>query len=78
MIRDAAAHSRVLTVEDGIRDGGIGAAIADQVHAISPEVHVETLGVPTQFVPHGKPDAILTRLGLDANGITATAQRLLA
>jgi 1-deoxy-D-xylulose-5-phosphate synthase len=78
MIQDAATHSRVLTVEDGIRDGGIGATIAAQVHAIAQGVHVETLGVPTQFVPHGKPDAILARLGLDANGITASAQQLLA
>lgn len=28
MIRDAASHGAVLTVEDGIRDGGIGTGIA--------------------------------------------------
>jgi deoxyxylulose-5-phosphate synthase len=31
---------------------------------------VHVLGIPTQFIPHSKPDAILARLGLDANGIT--------
>jgi deoxyxylulose-5-phosphate synthase len=30
---------------------------------------VHVLGIPTQFIPHSKPDAILARLGLDANGI---------
>ncbi len=78
MIADAAAHSAVLTVEDGIRDGGIGSLIADQVHAVSPQVRVESLGVPTKFIPHNKPDVILASLGLDAAGIVAAAQRLLA
>jgi len=78
MIRDAASHGAVPTVEDGIRDGGIGAAIASQVHAISSAVPVKSLGVPTQFIPHDKPDAILARFGSDADGIVATAQRVLS
>ena len=78
MIRDAASHGAVLTVEDGIRDGGIGAAIASQVHAISSAVPVESLGVPTQFIPHDKPDAILARFGLDTDGIVAAVRGLLS
>ena len=78
MIRDAASHGAVLTAEDGIRDGGIGAGIESQVHAISSAVPVESLGVPTQFIPHDKPDVILARFGLDADGIVAAAQRLLS
>ena len=76
MIRDAASHGAVLTVEDGIGDGGIGAGIASQVHAISSALPVESLGVPTQFIRHDKPDAILARFGLDADRIVAAAQRL--
>jgi 1-deoxy-D-xylulose-5-phosphate synthase len=78
MIADAASHRCVLTVEDGIRDGGIGSLIADAVHAVSPHVVVDSLGVPTKFIPHNKPDVILASLGLDAAGIAASAQRLLA
>ncbi len=78
MIADAAAHSFVLTVEDGLHDGGIGQLIADAVHTINPDVFVESLGVPTKFIPHNKPDAILAQFGLDAAGITSAAQRLLA
>jgi deoxyxylulose-5-phosphate synthase len=37
---------------------------------------VESLGVPTQFIPHNKPDVILARIGLDTAGITAAATRL--
>ncbi|HVC24912.1 MAG TPA: hypothetical protein VND23_04070, partial [Acidimicrobiales bacterium] len=31
-----------------------------------------TLGVPTRYLAHAKPDAILARLGLDAAGIAAS------
>ena len=76
MIADAATHAAVLTVEDGIRDGGIGTAIADQVHTIEPTVPVEVLGVPTRFIPQAKPDRILAGFGLDPEGIAASARRL--
>jgi 1-deoxy-D-xylulose-5-phosphate synthase len=74
MIADAAAHAAVVTCEDGIRDGGIGMTIADQVHAIAPSVPVEVLGVPTMFIPHAKPDRILASMGLDADGIEAAVR----
>jgi 1-deoxy-D-xylulose-5-phosphate synthase len=83
MIADAARHSLVITVEDGIRDGGAGAAVADAVAAdalndgrVGPPVRV--LGTPCAYIPQGKPDAILSELGLDGEGITAEATRLLA
>jgi 1-deoxy-D-xylulose-5-phosphate synthase len=76
MIADAARHSAVVTVEDGIREGGIGMSIAQEIGAIAPEVPVEPLGVPTQFVPHGDPKRILARFGLDADGIAATVRAL--
>ena len=76
MIADAARHGAVLTCEDGIRDGGIGATIASQVHAIAPGVRIESLGVPTTFIPHAKPDRILASLGLDADGIAGSIRSL--
>jgi len=76
MISLAASHTAVLTCEDGILDGGIGASIATAIHALNHATRVESLGVPTQFIPHNKPDVILARFGLDAAGITAAATRL--
>ncbi|MFM8861603.1 MAG: 1-deoxy-D-xylulose-5-phosphate synthase [Acidimicrobiia bacterium] len=75
MIAAAADHRWVLTVEDGLRDGGVGMAMADLLTAPSIETPptVRVLGVPDRYVPHGKPDAILAALGLDASGITAAA-----
>jgi 1-deoxy-D-xylulose-5-phosphate synthase len=77
MIADAARHGAVLTVEDGIRDGGIGSTMADRVHEITATVPVTILGVPTKFIPQAKPDKILAAMGLDADGITAAVRTLL-
>jgi len=81
MLADAASHPHVITVEDGLRDGGVGSAIADEVAELSlgsnnPRVRV--LGVPREFIAHGKPDAILAEVGLDAAGITASALSLIS
>ena len=78
MIADAATFDMVLTVEDGIREGGIGFSIAEEIHAINPTVRVECLGAPTKFIPHNKPDAILKAFGLDATGIEASVRNALA
>ncbi|MEZ5183297.1 MAG: 1-deoxy-D-xylulose-5-phosphate synthase [Acidimicrobiales bacterium] len=82
MLDDAASFDHVVTAEDGLREGGIGATIAHEVTertlgtGRTPRVAVE--GVPTAYLPQAKPDAILAELGLDAAGLAATARRLLA
>jgi 1-deoxy-D-xylulose-5-phosphate synthase len=75
MLDDAARHPLVITVEDGLRVGGAGTAIADALAGSRTPVRV--LGTPAEYIPHGKPDAILASLGLDGPGIAATARRLL-
>jgi 1-deoxy-D-xylulose-5-phosphate synthase len=78
MIADAARHGAVITAEDGIREGGIGFTIADQVHAITAKVPVRSLGLPARFIQQGAADRILAQLGLDANGLATAARELLA
>jgi 1-deoxy-D-xylulose-5-phosphate synthase len=66
MIADAAGHDRVITIEDGIRNGGIGMTIADEVCALEPSTQVHVLGLPTKFLPHDPKSAnIHARYGLD-------------
>jgi 1-deoxy-D-xylulose-5-phosphate synthase len=36
------------------------------------------LGVPSAYIPHGKPDTILAELGLDAAGVVAAVRSLMA
>jgi 1-deoxy-D-xylulose-5-phosphate synthase len=74
MIGDAARHRFVVTCEDGVREGGIGMTIADRVHELSATVPVKVLGLPTRFIPQGKPEAILAQFGLSAEGIAAVVR----
>ncbi len=71
MLHDAAGHKLVITIEDGLRDGGIGESILDNLSKLSspngPTVRV--LGIPTVHLSQAKPDSILSALGLDAKGI---------
>ncbi len=70
MIADAAAHRAVITIEDGIRDGGVGMAIATEVCEIDGSVPVTPLGLPTKFHPHDpKANNIHARYGLDVDGL---------
>ncbi|HEX7094812.1 MAG TPA: 1-deoxy-D-xylulose-5-phosphate synthase N-terminal domain-containing protein, partial [Acidimicrobiales bacterium] len=77
MLANAATHDVVVTVEDGLREGGAGDAMRDALAATGAGCSVHVLGTPVAYIPHGKPDAILAELGLDANGIRATVQRAL-
>lgn len=78
MLDDAARFPFVITAEDGLRDGGIGATIADEVAERSGgQSRTRVLGVPVSYIPHGGADAILHGLGLDADGLVAEAKRLL-
>jgi 1-deoxy-D-xylulose-5-phosphate synthase len=81
MIADAGRHPLVVTVEDGIRVGGAGSAIADAIASVDagrsgPPVIV--LGTPVTFIPQGKPSQILAQLGLDGPGIADTTLAALA
>jgi 1-deoxy-D-xylulose-5-phosphate synthase len=75
MIADAASHERVVTIEDGIRDGGIGMSIGDAVRALRTGTDVTVLGLPTKFIPHDpKSNAILSRFGLEVDGLVAAVR----
>jgi 1-deoxy-D-xylulose-5-phosphate synthase len=78
MLDDACRHDVVVTAEDGLRAGGVGMTISDAVHDRcngGEHPRVEVLGVPTAFLPHAKPDRILSELGLDAAGLVAAVRR---
>ncbi|MDQ1396519.1 MAG: 1-deoxy-D-xylulose-5-phosphate synthase [Acidimicrobiaceae bacterium] len=81
MLRDAAGHRLVVTIEDGIRVGGAGASMADAIAGLDEGRHsppVLILGTPAEFIPQAKPQAIHAALGLDAAGIASSTAKALA
>lgn len=80
MLDHAAGHPLVVTAEDGLADGGIGASIAARLTGREPQLQgpqVVVAGVPTEYLDHGKADAILASLGLDGPGLAETVRRSL-
>ncbi len=79
MIADAAEHRLVITVEDGLRDGGAGDGFRDRIEGLVAEApRIIVLGMPLAYVPHDKPAVILSRYGLDAAGIAKTVREAIA
>jgi len=81
MLEDAGRHALVITVEDGIRQGGAGMFLVDALRAslplgaCPPVIH---RGVPRSFLAQGRPGRILARLGLDEDGMVRTVREGLA
>ncbi len=80
MVNDARRHSVVVTAEDGVVEGGVGALVASALAARSGRdgSALVARGVPVAYVPHGHPADILSQLGLDGPGLCATALDALA
>ncbi len=57
MLHDAARHRLVVTIEDGLRDGGVGSMIADALRDLAPVdgPSVRVLGVPSAFLHTASP-----------------------
>lgn len=60
----------VFAAEDGISRGGFGSALAEILDA-----PVIKIGLPDQFIPHGKRDLLLEKFGLDARGIAESVKK---
>jgi 1-deoxy-D-xylulose-5-phosphate synthase len=65
----AAQHRLVVTVEDGVRSGGVGEAVASALRDAGVPVPLRDFGVPVGFHPHGSRAQILAGLGLTAQDI---------
>ena len=79
---DLAAGARaVLTLEDGLAERGVGAALGTRLAAratsSAPGPVVHCLGVRLEFIAHAKRDAILAAQGLDVPGIARSLSALL-
>lgn len=71
-IAAAARTKLVVTVENGIVEGGVGEGVLGELARQGLKPKVLTLGIPDTFVPQGKVELLLADLGLDAEGIAAS------
>ncbi|MCP1430019.1 1-deoxy-D-xylulose-5-phosphate synthase [Microbacterium foliorum] len=62
----AARHRLVITIEDGIRVGGIGTRVRQVLREAGIDTAVDELGLPDEFIDHASRDQILADAGLTA------------
>lgn len=67
----AARHRLVITLEDGIRVGGIGTRVRQVLREAGIDTGVDELGLPDEFLEHASREQILEDAGLEAEKITA-------
>ena len=66
----AQRHRLAAVVEDGIRTGGVGSRLRQELRADGSTVGVVELGVPDQFLPQGTRDEVLEIAGLTVEAMT--------
>ncbi|WP_139416976.1 1-deoxy-D-xylulose-5-phosphate synthase [Agromyces laixinhei] len=64
VIELAADHRIVVSIEDGVRVGGIGTRIRQDLREAGVDTAVTELGLPDEFLDHGSRADILERVGL--------------
>ena len=64
VIELAASHRLVITIEDGIRVGGIGTRVRQVLREAGVDTAVDELGVPDEFIDHASREQILDDAGL--------------
>lgn len=75
----AESHQLIVSVEDHQRMTGAGSAVNEYLIEQGLQVSLLNLGLPDEFVHHGKREALLSQHGLDGEGISnAIRQRLVS
>jgi len=71
LFKDAAAkYKYIFSIEEGVIDGGFGSAISEAINK-----PVIRMGLPSEFLQHGKREILLEKYGLTKEGIAKTVMQ---
>jgi 1-deoxy-D-xylulose-5-phosphate synthase len=74
----AKKHSRIITVEENVRQGGFGSAVLEALNDSGiTGYQMERIGIRDTFVEHGPQNLLRSKYGIDAEAIVETAKRLM-
>src|SRR5690606_33248114 len=62
-------HRLVISLEDGVRVGGVGTRIRQDLRAASVDTGLTELGLPAEFLDHASREEILEKVGLTAQAV---------
>jgi 1-deoxy-D-xylulose-5-phosphate synthase len=60
---------KVITIENGTKEGGLGSAVLEWMNDHGYQVRVVRLGLPDKFVEHGKVSELQKIVGIDEQSI---------
>ena len=66
----AQRYKSVVVIEDGIKHAGIASSLSELFREAGVTTPLHSIGVPLEFIQHGKRAEILTKLGITAQTIT--------
>ncbi len=69
ILDEAATYSRIVTIEDGSRAGGLGSAVLEYLADKGSMTKVIRLGLPDKFIEHGTVDQLRELAGIDNDSI---------
>lgn len=65
----AAEHKLIVTLEEGVRLGGLGERVANFVSEKNLDVKVEIIAIPDEYVEHGNVDILKKEVGVDTESV---------
>ena len=72
-----AKHDHVITIENGCIQGGFGSAVIEYMVEKGYHAKVKRLGVPDEFIEHGKPHQLYAECGFDKDGIVHSMKEMI-
>lgn len=69
LVKVVQKYKKVVTIEEGILDGGLGSAVAAMLFDNKLKVSLLRLGLPSAFIEPGSNEELCKLYGLDSNGI---------
>ncbi|WP_104092245.1 1-deoxy-D-xylulose-5-phosphate synthase [Arthrobacter sp. GMC3] len=69
IVQLASGHRIVIVIEDGVRAGGVGSRIRQELRAAGVDTALNEVGLPVEFLDHGTREEVLERVGLTAQRV---------
>ena len=76
ILKEVGEHfSRIITVEDGVKNGGLGSAVLEWMNDHGYHPQITRLGLPDEFVEHGTVEELQHIVGIDKEAILAAINK---
>ncbi|MCH5228436.1 MAG: 1-deoxy-D-xylulose-5-phosphate synthase [Muribaculaceae bacterium] len=72
----ARKHQYIITIEDGVLRGGFGSAVNDLIQREERNPKIVNLGIPDEWIMHGKVSELQHKCGYDKEGIVKSVREI--